>query len=204
MFVRWLKFNFVGAAGIGVQLLTLAILTKVFRVEYMIATAIAVEATVLHNYLWHERYTWIDRRHQSHFWRGLLQFNLSNGLISILGNVALMRLLVGTFHLPILIANGIAIVACGLVNFLVSDRVVFRHRPAKARASTVTGGEERIQQAAETVGAANESNDHQHAHWGLQSGPNTHNGIAAAEPVRAQHRVGEQHSSEKQEERKRG
>ncbi|HEV2114173.1 MAG TPA: GtrA family protein, partial [Terriglobales bacterium] len=136
-----MKFNFVGAVGIGVQLAMLAVLTRVFHVEYMIATALAVETTVLHNFLWHERYTWIDRRAHSHFWRRLMHFNLSNGAISILGNVALMRLLVGSLHLPILISNGIAIAACGLANFLVSDRIVFRHRPAKTQLSVMPRGE---------------------------------------------------------------
>ena len=156
MWVRWLKFNFVGLVGIGVQLAMLALLTRAFHVEYMIATAVAVETTVLHNFLWHERYTWIERRHPAQFWRRLLHFNLSNGLISILGNVALMRLLVGSAHLPVLVANMIAIATCGLVNFLVSDRMVFRHRPAKS-GSSLARGEEGVKQPAETVGAAYKS-----------------------------------------------
>ena len=156
MWVRWLKFNFVGAVGIAVQLAVLALLTRVLRLEYMIATVVAVEATVLHNFLWHERYTWMERRHPAHFWRRLWHFNLSNGLISILGNVAIMRLLVGSVHLPVLVANMIAIATCGLLNFLVSDRMVFRHRPAKSGSSPAPG-QESVKQPAETVGAAYKS-----------------------------------------------
>ena len=158
MWVRWLKFNFVGLVGIGVQLATLALLTRAFHVEYMIATAVAVETTVLHNFLWHEHYTWIDRRHQTHFWRRLLHFNLSNGFISILGNVGLMRLLVGSAHLPVMVANILAIAACGLVNFVVSDRMVFRNRPAQSpQTSSLARGEQGVEQPTQAVGAAHKS-----------------------------------------------
>lgn len=59
--LRWLKFNAVGGLGIGVQLATLALLETALHLGYLPATALAVETAVLHNYLWHERYTWADR-----------------------------------------------------------------------------------------------------------------------------------------------
>lgn len=125
-FTRWMKFNLVGMVGIAVQLAALWLLTSV-ALNYMLATAIAVETAVLHNFFWHERFTWIDRRNQG---RGsanrLLRFNLSNGLISIVGNLLCMRLLVGEVHLRPMLANLISIGFCSLVNFLVSDRWVFR------------------------------------------------------------------------------
>ncbi len=125
---RWLKFNLVGAIGIVVQLAVLGILNGVLKLDYLPATALAVEAAVLHNFLWHERYTWADRasltRRQALL--RLLHFNLTTGAISILGNLLLMRMLVGQAHLPSLPANLISIAGCSLVNFLVSDTFVFR------------------------------------------------------------------------------
>jgi putative flippase GtrA len=55
----------------------------------------------------------------------LLRFHLSNGLVSIAGNLALMAWLCGEWQVPTLAANGIAIVACSLVNFVLADRWVF-------------------------------------------------------------------------------
>ena len=49
---RWLKFNAVGVLGAGVQLCVLAALHR-WGVHYLLATALAVESAVLHNYLWH-------------------------------------------------------------------------------------------------------------------------------------------------------
>ena len=130
--VRWMKFNFVGAIGIVGQLGMLMFLTEVLRVEYMIATALAVESAVLHNFVWHERFTWADR--SSRRWPDVslrfLRFNLTTGAVSIGGNVLLMRLLVGQLHLRPLVANLASIALCSLVNFLVSDRWVFRAPPS--------------------------------------------------------------------------
>ena len=128
--VHWLRFSLVGAIGLGVQLGTLALLTTVFRVEYMFATVVAVELSVLHNFVCHERFTWAERR--SGRWADAcvraLHFNVTIGAVSIGGNLLLMRLLVGELHLPVLFANLMSIVGCSLVNFLVSDRWVFRAR----------------------------------------------------------------------------
>ena len=58
----------------------------------------------------------------------LLRFNLTNGAVSILGNLALMKVMVGQGHMNYLLANAIAITLCSLANFLVSDTWVFEDR----------------------------------------------------------------------------
>jgi putative flippase GtrA len=127
---RWLKFNAVGAIGILVQLLTLALLAGPLHIHYLLATALAVETAVLHNFVWHERWTWKDRTpgraRLALLLSRLLRFHLSNGLVSILSNLLFMRLLVGQFHLHYLPANLLSIAACSLLNFFLSDLFVFR------------------------------------------------------------------------------
>ncbi len=125
---HWLKFNAVGLIGIAVQLLALTILASGLNLNYLISTFLAVETAVVHNFFWHERWTWIDRtRHNTKGVIGrLVRFHLSNGLISIGGNLALMWLLVSQLHMHYFIANLIAIGSCSVVNFLASDRLVFR------------------------------------------------------------------------------
>jgi putative flippase GtrA len=138
---RWLKFNLVGAIGIVVHLAVLGILNSVLRLDYLPATALAVEAAVVHNFLWHERFTWADRasvtRRQALL--RLVRFNLTTGAVSILGNVLLMRLLVGQAHLPSLVANLASIAGCSLVNFLVSEYIVFRPGGQPVRRSAAMG-----------------------------------------------------------------
>ena len=130
---RWVKFNAVGAIGIGVQMGTLAILWGWLRLDYLVATALAVETAVLHNFVWHERWTWKDRTGTARGALGrLLRFNLSNGLVSLMVNLALMRLLVGRFHIQPLAANLVAIAAGSLANFFLSDWLVFSRRKLQA------------------------------------------------------------------------
>jgi putative flippase GtrA len=155
-FLRWWKFNFVGGIGIAVQFAALFLLKSVLHLNYLAATALAVEIAVLHNFCWHERFTWADRltpvreprtsgakalpgersviaelkrcATQSP-WRSsfarLARFHLGNGAVSMLGNLALMKILVGEGHMNYLAANTIAIVMCSCANFLVSDKWVF-------------------------------------------------------------------------------
>lgn len=137
-FVRWLKFNFVGGIGIGMQLAALAIFRSLLGLNYLLATGLAVETAVLHNFLWHERFTWAERAAHRPMQSlvSLLKFNLTNGAVSIAGNLLLMRLLVGQFRINNITANLVAITACSLANFLVGDRFVFRSEvvPAEPRA----------------------------------------------------------------------
>jgi putative flippase GtrA len=138
---RWLKFNLVGAIGIVVQLAVLGILNGALKLDYLPATALAVEAAVLHNFLWHERFTWAERacvtRRQALL--RLVRFNFTTGAVSILGNLLLMRLLVGLAHLPSLAANLASIAGCSLLNFLVSEYIVFRAGGRPVRRSAAMG-----------------------------------------------------------------
>jgi dolichol-phosphate mannosyltransferase len=124
--VRWLVFNLVGATGILVQLGVLACLLTL-GVDYLLATALAVEAAVLNNFFWHERWTWRDRRGgKTGSVSRLVRFNLTVGVVSIAGNLALMGFLVGRLAVPPLGGNVIVIASIGVANFLLSDSFVFR------------------------------------------------------------------------------
>jgi putative flippase GtrA len=129
--VDWLRFNAVGIIGVGVQLTTLALLRSGLEWSVAWSTAVAVECAVIHNFIWHERWTWAYRKLHLRGMPGrLLRFNLSNGLISIVGNLVLMQLLAVRLHLNYMVANLAAILVCSLVNFLVSDKLVFKRTSA--------------------------------------------------------------------------
>ncbi len=122
---RWFRFNAVGAIGILVQLAALSLLTAVLGIHYLAATLLAVELAILHNFLWHERWTWKDRQTTRPIGR-FARFNLTTGLVSLAGNLAVMPVFVQAFHWSILPANLVAIALCSMANFLLADRVVFR------------------------------------------------------------------------------
>ena len=123
---RPVKFALVGAIGVLVQLGALKVLTAL-GFHYLWATFIAVEIAVLNNFMWHQRFTWSDRSISClpEVATRLGRFHLSNGAISILGSLLLMRWLVGEFGMGVVAANLLTIAACSVGNFLVSDRWVF-------------------------------------------------------------------------------
>jgi putative flippase GtrA len=131
--LRWFKFNAVGAIGIFVQLGMLNILVSGMQVNYLAATALSVEAAILHNFVWHEKFTWGDRTRadERKSVARLLKFNLTSGIFSIAGNLALMGLFVGGLGLNYFIANLLTIATCSVGNFVVSDRIVFRGAKAQ-------------------------------------------------------------------------
>jgi putative flippase GtrA len=135
---RLMKFNAVGGIGVGVQLAALAIFRSWMKLDYLLATGLAVEIAVIHNFLWHVRFTWADRPapRRVHSLLRLAKFNASNGAVSMVGNLALMRLLVGEVKFNYVASNVIAIVICSLVNFVLSDRFVFEAEATPAAIST--------------------------------------------------------------------
>jgi putative flippase GtrA len=124
VFRRFAKFSAVGAGGVIVQTVTLAVLLRVVGMHYLIATALAVEASVLNNFVWHRRWTWADRP-GSCAALVLLRFNATNGAMSLIGNLALMFILVSGLKLNPYVSNLITIGICSFVNFALADRFVF-------------------------------------------------------------------------------
>jgi putative flippase GtrA len=137
--IRWGKFNLVGAMGMVVQLAALALFNRVLAGHYLYATAAAIELALVHNFVWHLHYTWRDRRDRSALLTQLLRFHLSNGLVSMLGNLVLMRILIHEARVPLLISNSIAILCCSLVNFFLGNHWAFAARTqANLYRATVT------------------------------------------------------------------
>jgi len=124
---RWAAFNAIGVAGMAVQLGILAALVHLFQVHYAVATALAVEAAILHNFVWHQRWTWRDRpvlRRRDGMSR-LARFHVLNGSVSLIGNVVLTTMFTRGLGWDPVVSNLIAIAACSLVNFTASDSLVF-------------------------------------------------------------------------------
>jgi putative flippase GtrA len=127
LFMRLFRFSLVGALGIVLQLSVLAGLVA-FGFNYLLGTGLAVECAILHNFIWHRRFTWSERARSGHrnVLSRLIRFHASNGLVSLVGNLLLMRLLVGNLKRPMFPANVASISICFVANFLASDRWVFR------------------------------------------------------------------------------
>ena len=123
---RICRFILVGVFGAVLQVSLLYLFTHRLGLSSIAGTLAAVEITVLHNFIWHERFTWRDRALT--FERAalrLLRFHASNGLVSLIGNTALLYYLLDRLKAPIVPSALAAIFVCSLANFLLADRWVF-------------------------------------------------------------------------------
>ena len=130
---RWAAFAGVGIIGFGVQLAALVSLVHAAGLPAAPAAALAVEAAVLHNFAWHERWTWRDRAGggRARVLARLARFHATSGIVSLVGNVALTVAAVAWLHLPVVLANVCAVVILSAVNFVIADKWVFtRPNPA--------------------------------------------------------------------------
>jgi putative flippase GtrA len=119
---RFVRFNVVGALGFALQLTVLAMLEHAGW-PVLLATLVAVEAAVLHNFGWHERWTWADQRAGTRVGR-LSRFHVTNGVISLVGNATVTTTLAAA-GTPAIIANVAAVLACAGANFAAAHLFVF-------------------------------------------------------------------------------
>jgi len=154
---RWAKFNAVGALGFCIQLGALWLFIVALRFSSLVATALAVETAVVHNFVWHQFLTWKDRSSEKRYdWlKRLFAFNLTNGAVSLAGNLFFAWLIVGRQRIWLLAANLFAIAVCSLINFVLSDRLIFRTAaneaiiPARFDLSTIGSASIRVRGGSE-------------------------------------------------------
>ena len=127
---RFGRFNLVGLMGAALQLVLLDLLMECFGLPAILAAPIAVETAILHNFLWHERFTWRDqaavalRQRAIRLWR----FHAGNGLMSLAGNTLLTYWLSHQLKVSPLASAVTAIALCSPINFLVADCWVYREQ----------------------------------------------------------------------------
>ena len=141
---RWLAFSSVGAMGFGLQLTALLVLAGWFEINYLLATALAVEGAILHNFLWHQRWTWADRGSLGNreLLERLLRFNAGTAVTSIGGNLTLMWVFVSWFGVHFAVANVMSVASLAIFNFMFCDQLVFRLAQAPATSPSLVAGSE--------------------------------------------------------------
>ena len=123
---RWTRFMTIGLLGFLLQVGALATLTSRLHWTWLPSTIVAVELAVVHNFVWHARWTWRDR--PGNWPARFVRFQLANGAASISGNALLMALFVGLAGVPPVPANILSVATMSVVNFLTADRWVFPQR----------------------------------------------------------------------------
>jgi putative flippase GtrA len=116
------RFTIVGAIGFAVQAASLILLARA-GMPLAVATIAAVEVALLHNFMWHERWTWAGSGAGTTVSR-LARFHAANGTVSLLGN-ALITPGLAQAGVPLVAASLAAVLACAVMNFTAAHLWVF-------------------------------------------------------------------------------
>jgi putative flippase GtrA len=131
------RFVVVGALGFVVQLAVFAVLSRM-GCPWLPSTVVAVESAIVHNFVWHRWWTWRHRIASASWFHELVKFNAGTAFTSILGNVAVMAIVLHAVAIDPILANVIAVGVMSIANFLLADRWVFRRRGQGSAVRTAT------------------------------------------------------------------
>lgn len=120
---RLRQFALIGAAAAGIQMVLLAVFVEVVGLQYLIAATIAIETTILLQYVANNAWTFSDDGHGTirTYLIGLAKTNLVRGT-AIPIQLGVLYGLVSRVAIPYLIANGIGIVVSGFYRYWFDSR----------------------------------------------------------------------------------
>jgi len=121
----FIKFGLVGISGIAVNEGLLALFAKVFYWPLGIAGALAIEISIINNFLLNNYWTWRGSREHT-FRTRLLRYH-SVAIISGLVNYGILLLLSG-FGMEPLLANLVGIGAGTIINFFLNHYWTFARK----------------------------------------------------------------------------
>lgn len=124
---RFLKFAIVGGSGVIVNMGLLFILSDFFHIYYILSSIIAIETSIILNFILNDIWTWADRKKKSFIHR-FIQYHVAVGITAILVNWILLILLTEIFGLYYLISNLIGIGAGTLANYTINDLWTFNKK----------------------------------------------------------------------------
>jgi len=121
---RFWKFALVGASGVVVNMALLWLLAVVAEAYHWTAWAIAVEGSIIWNYLLNRNLTWADRLGKGRFWK---EFGAYQGVacVALFANAAMFALMIEGLRLHVLSAGLVGTLGGILINFVGADRLVF-------------------------------------------------------------------------------
>ncbi|HID38652.1 MAG TPA: GtrA family protein [Calditrichaeota bacterium] len=122
---RIFKFAVVGLSGVLVNMGLLYALTQYFGLYYILSSIIAIEVSILTNFVLNDIWTWKDRQKKS-YWKRIFQYHISVGITAVLANWLLLIFFTEVVDLHYMLANLIGISVGMLFNYTLNDLWTFR------------------------------------------------------------------------------
>lgn len=126
---RFVKFCLVGASGVLINMFFLWFLTEKVGMYYLVSSLIAIEISILSNYVLNDLWTWYDRGKEGkkEYFKRMVQYNISATFATVT-NLLILWILTELFHMYYLTSNILGILCGTLLNFFINDRWTFKHK----------------------------------------------------------------------------
>lgn len=124
---RLIKFGLVGFSGVIVNTGLLYFFTKKFGLNYKISSIIAIETSIISNFLLNDLWTWRDRN-KVHLYNRIVRYHISSSITSLIFNWGLLILLTDYFKLFYIISNLIGIGFGMVSNFILNNFWTFKSK----------------------------------------------------------------------------
>ena len=120
-----IKFGLVGISGIAVNMGLLWFLTEQLHFAYWMSSIIAIEMSILTNFILNNLWTWTDQPQKQYFIR-IFEYHLAVGISALLGNWLILIILTQFLGVYYLVSNLIGIAIGSLLNFILNDLWTFK------------------------------------------------------------------------------
>ena len=126
---RIVKFCLVGACGFVVNMFFLWFFTETVGFFYLFSSVIAIEISLLNNFVLNALWTWHDRGKEGkkEYFKRMLQYHVTASA-AMLTNIAILWILTELFGVYYLASNVFGILCGSALNFFVNDRWTFKHK----------------------------------------------------------------------------
>jgi len=117
--------------GMGVNTACLYLFKGVWRIPIIPASLMAIEISIIHNFVWYRYWAWGDRVEAGSrpaFLRQLVLYNAATGLVDLSVNVSILWLLYKVFGVYYLIANIIGMILGPFFKFWINEKLIFKEK----------------------------------------------------------------------------
>lgn len=127
---RFLKFFVVGLSGFVVNMFFLWFFTEVLKIFYLFSSPLAIELSILNNFILNDFWTWRDRGRSGklNYFKRMVQYHISVSVSAIMVNIFFLWFLTEVFHFYYLLSNFWGIAAGAVLNYFINDRWTFRYK----------------------------------------------------------------------------
>lgn len=128
---RIFSFQFIGWIGTGVNLAFLWFCYDVLEWSLLVSGALAIEAAIIHNFVWYYFWTWNDRVVYTFkdFFELLFKYNVLTAIIDFVVRLSILWVLTEYYGVHYIISDIAGMFVAPLFKYLANDSYVFNTEP---------------------------------------------------------------------------